>query len=147
MFIFPWYSLDDEIQITPNEEGNGNADMQRTDHMRYLKVPFAINVMSGGQYQEKQNIQFGGIVDGKKFSSKLEGLGKISGDEMLFPEEWGIKMHQHDYYELMYVLDGEVEQQIESSTYVYRKGEGCFINRNTKHREIFLVYNTWNLRG
>ena len=50
---------------------------------------------------------------------------------MVFPDEWGIKIHQHDYYELMYVLKGEVKQQIEGSTYLYQKGEGCFVNRNT----------------
>ena len=45
----------------------------------------------------------------------------------------------------MYVLEGSVEQKIENSSYVYHKGEGCFINRNAKHQEIsgkdfFVVY-------
>lgn len=117
----------------------------RTDHMRYMRVPFAINVMSGGQYEKKQNIRFGGISEGKKFTTKQEGEGTSIDGKMVFPEEWGIKDHQHDYYELMYVLEGAVEQQIENSTYVYQRGEGCFINRNTKHRELsgtdfFVVY-------
>lgn len=145
MFIFPWYALNDEIKITTNRQRDGQLELHRTDHMRYLKVPFAINVMSGGQYKEKQNISFGGITDGKKFTTKQECEGSSADGKMIFPEEWGIKIHQHDYYELMYVLEGAVEQQIEASTYVYKKGEGCFINRNTKHREIsgkdfFVVY-------
>ncbi len=145
MFIFPWYALNDEIKIISNKQKEGQLEMLRTDHMRYLRVPFAINVMSGGQYEEKQNISFGGISDGKKFTTKQESEGSSVDGKVIFPEEWGIKIHQHDYYELMYVLDGAVEQQIETSTYVYKKGEGCFINRNTKHREIsgkdfFVVY-------
>ena len=145
MFIFPWCALNDEIKILSEEERKEKLEMMRTDHMRYMRVPFAINVMSGGQYEKKQNIRFGGISEGKKFTTKQEGEGTSIDGKMVFPEEWGIKDHQHDYYELMYVLEGAVEQQIENSTYVYQRGEGCFINRNTKHRELsgtdfFVVY-------
>lgn len=145
MFIFPWFALNNEIKITSNENKEGQLEMLRKDHMRYMKVPFAINIMSGGQYKEKQNINFGGISDGKQITSTLEGEVNSVDGKTLFPEEWGIETHQHDYYELMYVLEGDVEQQIETSKYVYKKGEGCFINRNTKHREIsgedfFVVY-------
>lgn len=147
MFIFPWYALNDEIKIVPNEKKEEKLEISRTDHMRYMNVPFAINVMSGGEYEGNKNISFGGISDGKKFTSrqKMKMDGEMDDGTMLFPDEWGVKMHQHDYYELMYVLEGEVEQQIESSTYLYKKGEGCFINRNTKHCEIsgkdfFVVY-------
>lgn len=144
VFIFPWCALNDEIKILSEEERKEKLEMMRTDHMRYMRVPFAINVMSGGQY-EKKNIRFGGISEGKKFTTKQEGEGTSIDGKMVFPEEWGIKDHQHDYYELMYVLEGAVEQQIENSTYVYQRGEGCFINRNTKHRELsgtdfFVVY-------
>lgn len=147
MFIFPWYSLNDKIKITPNERKEDKLEIFRTDHMRYMNVPFAINVMAGGEYEENKNIRFGGISDGKKFTSKQwkETDGEPDDGNMVFPDEWGIKMHQHDYYELMYVLKGEVKQQIEGSTYLYQKGEGCFVNRNTKHCEIsgndfFVVY-------
>ena len=147
MFIFPWYTLNNEVKITSKENAKREEQLEllRTDNMRYLKAPFAINVMASRQYEEKQDISFGGISDGQKFTTKREVEGVSSDGKMIFPEEWGIKIHQHDYYELMYVLEGAVEQQIEKSTYVYKKGEGCFINRNTKHREIsgedfFVVY-------
>ena len=66
MFIFPWYSLNDKIKITPNERKEDKLEISRTDHMRYMNVPFAINVMAGGEYEENKNIRFGGISDGKK---------------------------------------------------------------------------------
>lgn len=145
MFVFPWYALNDEIKILENPANGENLELSRTDHMRYMKVPFIINVMSGGQYEEKQKIRFGGISSGKKFMTKQEGVCRIENGKIIFPDEWGIKMHRHDYYELMYVLEGSVEQKIENSSYVYHKGEGCFINRNAKHQEIsgkdfFVVY-------
>ena len=52
MFVFPWYALNDEIKILENPANGENLELSRTDHMRYMKVPFIINVMSGGQYEE-----------------------------------------------------------------------------------------------
>lgn len=59
MFVFPWYALNDEIKILENPENGENLELSRTDHMRYMKVPFIINVMSNGQHEEKQEIRFG----------------------------------------------------------------------------------------
>lgn len=145
MFIFPLCALDHKLNIVPEEEQEGYAEMHRMDHMRYLNAPFCINAMSGGQYGKKWNIRFGGIGEEKRFMAGRDTNGNSIDGNMIFPDEWGIKMHQHDYYEFMYVLEGSVEQQIESSTYLYKKGEGCFIDRNTKHCEIsgnnfFVVY-------
>lgn len=145
MFIFPWCALRDKLNIEPEVEQEGYSEMLRKDHMRYLNAPFCINVMSGGQYGKKQNIRFGGIGGEKRFVTGRDTSGDSIDGNMIFPDEWGIKMHQHDYYEFMYVLEGSVEQQIENNTYLYKKGEGCFINRNTKHCEIagndfFVVY-------
>ncbi len=46
-------------------------------------------------------------------------------------------LHNHDFYELMIVLDGEVHQQIEATDYVFKSGSCCLMNRNIKHRESF----------
>ena len=145
MFIFPLYALNNKLNIASYEEHEVYSEMLRMDHMRYLNAPFCINVMSGGQYGKKWNIRFGGISEEKKFAAGRDTNGNSTDGNMIFPDEWGIKMHQHDYYEFMYVLEGSVEQQIENNTYLYKKGEGCFINRNTKHCEIsgnnfFVVY-------
>lgn len=145
MFIYPLCALDQKLNIVSNEEQEEYSEMLRKDHMRYLKAPFCINVMSGGQYGNKWNISFGGISKDKKYMTRRHISGESADGNMIFPDEWGIKMHQHDYYEFMYVLEGAVEQQIESNTYLYKSGEGCLINRSTKHCEIsgkdfFVVY-------
>lgn len=44
-------------------------------------------------------------------------------------------LHQHDYYELMYVLKGKVFQRIEDQQYEYTMGHGCLLNCNIRHVE------------
>jgi AraC-like DNA-binding protein/mannose-6-phosphate isomerase-like protein (cupin superfamily) len=47
--------------------------------------------------------------------------------------EFGV--HQHDFFELLYVLDGELTQHIENKSYRYKKGDACLLNRNIRHSE------------
>lgn len=44
--------------------------------------------------------------------------------------------HQHDHFELMYVLEGELTNKIERISYTYKKGDACLLNRNTRHMDI-----------
>ena len=46
-------------------------------------------------------------------------------------------LHQHDFYEFMYVLDGTVTNSIENTIRIYPKGSGCIVNRNLRHAERF----------
>jgi len=43
--------------------------------------------------------------------------------------------HQHDFFELLYVLEGELTQHIENKSYRYKKGDACLLNRNIRHSE------------
>lgn len=57
--------------------------------------------------------------------------GNIQGSHVIIP-----KMHYHDYIEFMFILDGEINQKIESSSYRYQKGDICLLNRSVRHCEI-----------
>lgn len=46
-------------------------------------------------------------------------------------------LHKHDFYEMMFVLSGNVEQHIEDITLHYKKGDCCLYNRNVRHMENF----------
>lgn len=46
-------------------------------------------------------------------------------------------LHQHDFYELMFVLEGKVINCIENTQHIYTKGSGCLLNRNLRHAEKF----------
>ena len=50
----------------------------------------------------------------------------------------GRPMHQHDNYELIYVLEGELYQRIDRSRHLFPKNSCCLINRNVRHAEEYL---------
>lgn len=49
----------------------------------------------------------------------------------------GKSMHRHNFYELMYVADGSVYQNIEHTRHLYPKGSCCLMNMNIRHLEEF----------
>lgn len=46
-------------------------------------------------------------------------------------------LHQHDYFEVVYVLSGQYQQIIEGKTSVLKAGECCILNRNIFHSELY----------
>lgn len=48
-----------------------------------------------------------------------------------------IYLHQHDFFELMYVMEGIVPVQIENELYQFQCNDICLINRSVKHVERF----------
>ena len=46
-------------------------------------------------------------------------------------------LHQHAYFELIYVIDGSMYQNIENKRHLYSKGSLCLLNRNIHHAEEF----------
>jgi len=45
------------------------------------------------------------------------------------------RLHQHDYYELVFVIEGEMYQTIEHQRHLYTTGSCCLLNRNIRHTE------------
>jgi AraC-like DNA-binding protein len=45
-------------------------------------------------------------------------------------------LHQHDFFELMFVLQGEVCVKVENSSRIYSSGTGCIMNCNLRHVEL-----------
>lgn len=45
-------------------------------------------------------------------------------------------MHNHEYYELMYILKGSIKIRIENIIYTYSAGDICLFNQNIHHAEI-----------
>ncbi len=50
-------------------------------------------------------------------------------------------LHHHDYYELMFILEGNVYQKIENQRHLYPAGSCCLLNRNVRHTEEYLDEN------
>ena len=47
-------------------------------------------------------------------------------------------LHHHDFYELMFLLEGNVYQKIENQRHLYTAGSCCLLNRNVRHSEEYL---------
>lgn len=47
------------------------------------------------------------------------------------------KTHQHNFYELLFVLEGTLFQKIENQRHLYTPGSCCLLNRNVKHTEEY----------
>ena len=47
------------------------------------------------------------------------------------------KLHKHDFYEFMFVLDGEIYVNIENERHLYQKGSCYIVNKNVRHSEEF----------
>lgn len=45
-------------------------------------------------------------------------------------------LHHHDYYEFMFILEGEAVNRIEDKLYTYCAGTCCLMNRNIRHVEV-----------
>lgn len=50
-----------------------------------------------------------------------------------------LALHQHDYYELVFVIEGEIYQNIEHTRHLYPKGSCCLLNKNVRHTEEYTV--------
>ena len=116
--------------------------MLRKDHMRYLNAPFCINVMSGGQYGKKRNIRFGGIGGEKRFVTGRDTSGDSIDGNMIFPDEWGIKMHQHDYYGPGIGIAGKMGQKPQVSYPVINATTGRMFPENAKVKALS-VLKSW----
>lgn len=48
----------------------------------------------------------------------------------------GLRLHSHDFYELTFVLSGELKMRIEDEYITYFPGECCLCNKNIHHVEV-----------
>lgn len=46
------------------------------------------------------------------------------------------RRHQHNFFEIMLVMNGSTEQMIENQKYVYHEGQCCLLNHTVRHREL-----------
>lgn len=57
-------------------------------------------------------------------------------DEVILRHMTDRPLHQHDFFELMFVLQGEAVVKIENTERVYPSGTGCIVNCNLRHVEL-----------
>ena len=72
--------------------------------------------------------------DGRQITSCHIRPGCLRRSEMAMGEH-PRRLHYHDYFELMVVLEGELVQRIEQGVYHYHRGDACLLGRNARHGE------------
>lgn len=77
-------------------------------------TPFRLTVIAPDFY-------FYTVFDWEKYHKVISQLG----------------MHQHNTYELIFVLEGELYQQIENERHKYIPGSCCLLNPNVRHMEDY----------
>lgn len=50
---------------------------------------------------------------------------------------YAARMHKHDYFEFMFVLEGEIYVNIENHRHLYKVGSCCVLNKNVMHKEEY----------
>ncbi len=63
---------------------------------------------------------------------------KTSCVHVTFNQDNSIELHRHNYIEMVYVVEGELDFIIEEKYCRYKKGDFCIINQNVLHKEIML---------
>ncbi|WP_319468469.1 AraC family transcriptional regulator [uncultured Trichococcus sp.] len=51
-------------------------------------------------------------------------------------EDTSSQLHKHNFFELIYVIDGQIDFRIEDTHRRYHAGDACIINSNVKHVEL-----------
>ena len=90
-------------------------------------APFALNIMNCRPAEDNSVIMstlFPGSQLNYSINPEIKNQRKNS-------------MHQHNYFEFMYILKGRMYQIVEGKRYFYTTGSCCLLNRNTFHTEEY----------
>ncbi len=116
--------------ISPDSNSHQTRKLSFTQSSEYyqLHVPFILQFETSYPESEDATLIFTTLAPESSFYSSLtlEDKNRISTYRHL---------HQHDYYELVFVLEGELYQIIEHHRHLYTAGSCCLLNRNVRHTE------------
>ncbi|OUP83972.1 hypothetical protein B5F07_08955 [Lachnoclostridium sp. An169] len=90
-------------------------------------APFMLNIMNC-QPHTANPVIMSTLLPGAQFNYSIN-------TEMKEQRKSG--MHQHNYFEFMYILKGSMYQIVEKKRYFYSTGSCCLLNRNTLHTEEY----------
>lgn len=100
---------------------------------QYFKSNVPFSLLFTSYFKDSEN-PFRSIMLSPNFSMNTS-LTKEEFENFVLPRG----LHQHDTYELIYVLDGVLYQRIENSRHMYIENSGCIINRNVRHAEEYVT--------
>lgn len=90
-------------------------------------APFAITLMTCHPDNHEEDV-YSVFVPNGQFNGSMRNAIHGRAEQ---------SMHQHNYFEFVYVLEGNMYQIVEGTQYFYPVGSGCLLNRDTLHTELF----------
>ncbi len=98
-----------------------------TEFMQESAVPFSVTLTTC-RNDDPENDTYSVFVPNGQFNGSVHHTikGRTERD-----------LHSHNYFELTYILEGNLYQLVEGNEYLYPVGSCCLLNRNTKHTELF----------
>ena len=95
----------------------------------HLDSPFRLHFLSF--HPEKEDDCYGAAI-----IAPDEAVSYTLSKESVMPTLKNT-MHHHDYYEFLFVLEGEVYQIIENRRHLYTAGSCCLLNKKVQHTEEY----------
>ena len=136
----------DEIQNTPSDQ---SIDSLKSNYFEIQNIDSHFN-----QYYHLTSL-YSAVIETYRsdlekpyfkisYFSPEQSTYSLIDDEKLLDQMAHRPLHQHDFFELMFVLQGEAVVKIENTERVYPSGTGCIVNCNLRHIELlsndFLVF-------
>ncbi len=103
--------------------------INRNTTSEYYEVNYPIVIFSVDFDEKKEFAEINTITS--EYTSK-----KIIKSHILKNEFNNRQMHRHNYYELMYVLEGSVSHRIEDTVKIYPSNSCIIMDKKSKHNEI-----------
>ncbi len=98
-----------------------------SEFLQVNTVPFSITLTSCHTYDHSLDTYSVFVPNGQFNGSMRQTIHGRSAQSM----------HSHNYFELAYILDGNLRQLVEGNEYLYPVGSCCLLNRSTMHTEQF----------
>lgn len=123
--------------ITPKAIQGNNNDISKVFSFHDSQNPYV--------YYQESNVSFALTIFACHPENHEESVISLFTPEMQFNyvpplslrDRVRNSMHQHNHFEFMYILNGNMYQIVEGKRFLYTPGSCCLLNRNTLHTEEY----------
>ena len=137
----PFISPDNTLLMNDlRSSGHSSVPIADEEHsLAYdMDAPYDIRIMSCDRYRGILSHQFSIPFQNFSYTTQIQPPHgeHLAEGATVTPARSRVSLpHRHNFFELMFVLSGTVEQYIENGCFQYGKGTVCLMNCNTEHAE------------
>lgn len=124
------FASEDWKRIRGEMTSQNDAELGDAEHY-HLNEPFRLSTININHTLEKNFFRMTAFSPTFSYDTSLD---KAETEEYIHTG-----LHQHDFYELLYVEKGTVYQNIENQRHLYPQGSFCLLNKKTRHTEEYIT--------